>query len=186
MAMLGRVRRTTNLDVALALSFAGLAYLVWALVAGMSRSLVQEAIKSATWRQLELSRWLRVLFVDGGFLLDLAGLAWLSLSLVLVIFAARQRFGICWAWVSAVCQVCTAALGAVLVGWASYQPHILDPDKIGAGTTPFERVSSLSLPVLMAVAILTWVTALIWLLAERARFRNRRGPTLTDGLKTHR
>jgi len=183
--MLGRVRHTTRLDVGLALAFAGLAYLVWALVAGMSRALVQEAIKSATFQRLELARWLHVLFVDAGFAIDLAGLGWLVASLLLVVLASRQKVRISWAWVVAVCQSFVAALGAVLVGWASYQPHILDPDRLGAGDTPFARVSSISLPILMSVAILIWVTFLVWLLAEWARFRHRRGPTLRDGLRTH-
>jgi hypothetical protein len=34
------------------------------------------------------------------------------------------------------------------------------------------------------VALLIWVTFLIWLLIERARL-NRRGPTLRDGLRSN-
>ncbi len=40
------------------------------------------------------------------------------------------------------------------------------------------------LPIIVTVAILIWTLALIWLLVERARL-NRRGPTLTDGLRTN-
>ena len=40
--MLGQSRRTTRLDVGLALAFSGIAYLVWALVAGISRRTVQD------------------------------------------------------------------------------------------------------------------------------------------------
>jgi len=180
------MRRTTRLDVGLALAFAGVAYLVWGLVAGMSRSLVQEAIRSAAFQQLRLANWLHILFVDGGFMLDLAGLGWLVLSLLLVVLGSRQRISISWAWAAAVCQVCVAALGAVLVAWAAYQPHVLKPDVEYARATQLAEVSKISLHFLMPVAVVIWVTFLVWLLVEHARFKNRRGPTLTDGLRTHR
>ena len=76
-----------------------------------------------------------------------------------------------------------AGAGAVVVGWAAYQPHIkpLHPE---AGQTPWETVSAISWPMLMVIAILIWVTFLVWLLAERARLR-RHGPTLRDGLRSN-
>ena len=43
--MLGRLRRTTRLDVGLALAFSGMAYLGWALVAGISRSSVDKVFE---------------------------------------------------------------------------------------------------------------------------------------------
>lgn len=169
------------------MSFAGIAYLVWVLVAGIARQVVQEMIKSTalTHELPGATRFVKVFFVDAGFVIDLVGLAWLVASLVLVAFSSRQKFGISWAWVSATCQSSVAALGAVLVGWAAYQPHISPLDGIGKGQTPWEQVSSISLPVVLSIALLLWVTFLIWLLVERARL-NRRGPTLTDGLRTHR
>ena len=182
--MLGRLRRTTRLDVGLALAFVGLAYLVWALVAGVSRSVVAEMIRSTAGRDLPGSaRVVKVFFVDAGFVIDLVGLAWLAGSLLLVAFSSRQRIGVSWAWVSAICQAFVAALGAVVVGWAAYQPHIL-PIDVGAGGTAWEAVSRISLLVLIPVAVLIWVTFLVWLLVERARL-SRRGPTLRDGLKTN-
>lgn len=183
-SMLGRLRRTTRLDVGLALAFVGLAYLVWALVAGVSRAVVAEMIRSTAGRDLPGSaRMVKVFFVDAGFVIDLVGLAWLTGSLLLVAFSSRQRFSISWAWVSAICQAFIAALGAVVVGWAAYQPHILPMDLTAAGT-PWETVSRVSLLVLIPVAVLIWVTFLVWLLIERARL-SRRGPTLRDGLRTN-
>ncbi|MBS3734128.1 MAG: hypothetical protein KGY99_04305 [Phycisphaerae bacterium] len=185
--MLGRLKRTTRLDVGLALSFAGIAYLVWALVAGVSRRLVQELFKIAAIEEgFSLpadARWVKLVFVNGGILIDLVGLAWLALSLFLVVRSSRQRARISWAWVSAVCQVIVAALGAVLVGWAAYQPHVVPPDVIDQAPTTWEQIRAISLPVVVAIAVLLWVTFLIWLLVERARL-NRRGPTLTDGVRT--
>ena len=183
--MLGRLRRTTRLDVGLALAFVGLAYLVWALVAGVSRSVVQAMIKTTAATELPESAYIvEVFFVDAGFVIDLVGLGWLTASLLLLAFSSRQRFSISWVWVSAICQAFVAGLGAVVVGWAAYQPHILPIEDIGSGNTPWETVSSISLPVLVPVAIFLWVTLLVWLLVERARLR-RHGPTLRDGLRSN-
>jgi len=176
------------MDVALALVFAGLAYLVWALVAGVSRATVQEMIRSTaqTGKVLpDTTRLVKVFFVDSGFVIDLAGLGWLALSLVLLAYSSRQRIGISWVWVSAVCQSFVAALGAVLVGWAAYQPHIAKLPGAPAGGTLGEQVSSISLPITMTVALLIWVMLLVWLLIERARFNRRYGPSLRDGLHTN-
>jgi len=187
-AMLGRLRRTSRTDVGLALSFAGVAYLVWVLVAGVSRNLVQEFINSPAvtgGQQLpDLTRMMKVFFVDAGFVIDLAGLAWLVASLLLVGFSSRQRIGISWAWVSAVGQVMIAALGSVLVGWATFAPYMAPAEADGRGRTPLETVSTISLPIIVSMALLIWVTCLVWLLIERARF-DRHGPTLHDGLRTN-
>lgn len=184
--MLGRLKRTTRLDVGLALCFAGLSYLVWVLVAGVCRAVVQEMIKSTTLEHLAMSKWTKlvgVFFVDKGVIIDVAGLAWMTLSLLLVVFSSRQKLSISWVWVSSMTQSFTAALGAVLVSYTANEPHFsLVPDvetKVG-----WARVSSLSLQVVTPVAILIWVTILVWLLVDRARY-NRRGPTLGDGLRTN-
>jgi len=183
--MLGRLRRTTRLDVGLALSFSGLAYLVWALVAGVSRSVVQEMIRSTAARGdlPDLARAVKIFFVDFGFVIDVVGLAWLGVSLVLVLVSSRQRIRIAWAWVAAICQSFAAALGAVFVGWVAYQPHIMAYSERGAQATLGEQVSAISLPLILALAVLLWVTVLVWLLVERARW-SRRGPTIHDGLRT--
>jgi hypothetical protein len=185
--MLGRIRRTTRTDVGLALSFAGIAYLVWVFVAGVSRDVVQELIKSATVRRLILpdsARWVKVVFVEGGIFIDVAGLAWLAASLFLVMWSSRQRCSISWAWVSATCQAIVAALGAVLVGWAAYQPHVIRINAAVPGSPTWQKVSEISLPVIAAIAVVLWSVVLVWLLVERARL-NRRGPTLRDGLRTN-
>ena len=187
--MLGRLRRTTRLDVGLAIAFAGTAYLVWSLVAGASRQLVQEFINSAQATHMRLpylTRAVKIFFVDAGFLIDIVGLVWLSASLTLVLISSRQRISVSWAWVSAICQSFVAALGAVLVGWAAYAPHVLmaGPAAADQDLTIFERVSQISLPVMVSLAILIWTTFLIWLLVDRARL-NRRGPSLRDGLRSN-
>jgi len=187
--MLGRLRRTTRIDVGLALCFSGTAYLVWALVAGGSRQLVQELIRSTAVSDAggelpRLTQLVKVFFVDTGFVIDLVGLAWLVASLVLVVLSSRQKISISWPWVSAVGQVMIAALGAVLVGLAAWAPFIVPAADSEISPGPLEQVSRISLPILVPIAVVVWVTILIWLLVERARF-NRLGPTLRDGLHTN-
>jgi len=104
-------------------------------------------------------------------------------SLLLVVFAGRQKFSISWAWVSAICQSFVAAWGAVLVAWAAFLPF---GSKVGppVPTTTLEKVSGLSLPVVLAVAVVVWTSLLLWLLFERSRLFNR-GPTVRDSLRTN-
>ncbi len=184
--MLGRLTRTTPVDVGLAMPFAGVAYLVWALVAGVSRATVQAMIHSTHLRQLPLPGFtdgVKIFFVDLGFVIDVVGLVWLGGSLVLVWLASRQVISISWVWVSAFCQSSVAALGAVLVGWAAYQPHLREVPR-SADPSLGEQVSHLSLPIIIGLAILLWAAVLVLLLLEQAKFR-RRGPTLRDGLRTN-
>ena len=184
--MLGKLRRTSRLDAGLALAFAGIAYLVWALVAGTTRTLIQDMIRTNTLKGLavpEFTRVVKIFFVDAGVVIDLAGLVWMAVSLMLVVFSSRQKISISWAWVSAICQSFVAAAGAVLVGWAAFMPQQV-PIAIGVEGDFFEKVSGFSLPVVLVVALVVWVTFLVWLLVERARL-DRRGPTLRDGLRTN-
>lgn len=184
--MLGRLRKTSRLDVGLAIVFSGLSYLVWSLIAGGSRALVQQFIDYARFTDMSLptvTRAVKIFFVDTGFVIDIVGLAWLVGSMVLVLLGSKQKISISWAWVCAICQSFTAGLGAVLVGGAVYAPHILigEPE---AGRTPLAKVSQISLPVLVPVAILTWTVFVVWLLVSRARL-DRRGPSLRDGLRSN-
>ncbi|HUS90385.1 MAG TPA: hypothetical protein VM695_01000 [Phycisphaerae bacterium] len=181
------MRRVSRIDVGLALAFAGIGYLVWAVVAGVSRDVVQELIKSSAVRHFTLhdsAHVLKIIFVEAGIVIDLVGMAWLAGSLFLVWWSSRQRCSISWAWVSAMGQAIIAALGAVLVGWAAYQPHVVPSDASVPPTATWARVSAMSLPIVVVVAVVLWVVALVWLLIERGRF-DRRGPTLRDGLRTN-
>jgi len=181
------LRRTSRTDVGLALSFAGVGYLVWAIVAGVSRSTVQELIKSAAVWHFTLrdsAHVLKVIFVEAGIVIDLVGLAWLAGTLFLVLWASRQRLSISWAWVAAMGQVIIAALGAVLVGWAAYQPHVVPSNAPVPPTATWALVSTISLPIVVAISVVLWVTVLVWLLVERGRI-DRHGPTLRDGLRTN-
>ncbi len=191
--MLGKIRRTTRLDVGLAIAFAGLAYLVWSLIAGGSRTLVQVFINSARDMEMELpamTNAVKIFFVDAGFVIDIVGLAWLAVSMALVFLGSRQRISISWAWVSAICQSFTAGLGAVLVGGAVYAPHASTGAASGDGTI-FEKVSEISLPVIIVLAIVIWTTFVIWLLIDRARLNrhspslHRRGPSLRDASRSN-
>ena len=183
--MLGLSKRVSRLDVGLAMSFVGVGYLVWALVAGVSRNLVQQFINSPTLtggRMPALTHAVKIFFVDAGVVIDVVGVAWLIASLVLVVLSSRQKISISWAWAVAIGQVLAAALGSVLVGWATFMPYMVpvaDPEQ-----SPLAKVSSVSLAVIVPIAIVVWVTCLVWLLVEQARF-DRHGPTLRDGLHTN-
>jgi len=181
--MLGRLRRTTRLDVGLALAFVGVAYLGWVLVAGVARQLVSDLISfsGAFDPNMPLpTRAARIVFVDAGVVVDVVGIAWLVVSLLLVIYSSRQRCSISWAWLSAVTQTIVAALGGIGVAWATHLPY----KQAHVEATTWETVSGISLPVLAVIAVLIWVTFLVMLLVERARL-NRHGPTLRDGLRTN-
>ncbi len=174
------------MDSGLALAFAGMAYLVWAMVAGTSRTLIQDLIHTLQRdHQLVVSNFtqnVKIMFVDFGVLIDLVGLAWMVGSLLLVVFSSRQKISISWAWVCSSCQMSMAAAGAVLVGWAAFSPHSV-PLSI-SGQTIAEKVSGISLPVVLVAAMVLWVGFMVWLLVERAR-HDRRGPTLRDSLHTN-
>ncbi|MFB3894086.1 MAG: hypothetical protein ACE15C_18940 [Phycisphaerae bacterium] len=175
------------MDVGLALAFAGLSYLAWAGVAGLARWFVQEMIRTTEFHSIKVEGWtklVRVFFVDSGFVIDIVGVVWMVLTLLLVFQSSRQRISISWAWMSAMLQSFAAAGGAMLVGWAAYLPHVLSPDKLQKKTSLAQEVSMRSLPIIMPIAVLIWVTVLVWLLVERARL-DRRGPTLSDGMRTN-
>lgn len=186
--MLGRLRRTTRVDVGLALAFSGAAYLVWSLVAGVSRQLMQEMIQNIghTVRLEKTTALIKVFFVEGGFVIDLVGLAWLVGCLILILLASRQRISVSWAWMCAICQSLVAALGGALVAWAVQRPYVtvLSGNATDHPLTATAQISMVSLPIVITVALLIWVTFVVWLLVERARL-NRRGPSLTDGLRTN-
>lgn len=181
--MLGRLKRTTRLDVGLALTFAGLSFLVWSLVAGASRAIMRGLIHSPGLALPDLTRAVKIFFVDTGFAIDIVGLGWLVLSLALIVLASRQRITISWAWTCALLQSFMAALGAVLVGTAAYAPY--HPPASEPQVTTLETISQVSLPLVIGIAVFLWITCVIWLLVDRSRL-DRHGPTLTDGIRTHK
>ena len=192
--MLGRQRRTTRVDVGLALAFAGVAYLVWALVAGTTRILVRdmliwwESLLDQPPESLPLAaKVVRLIFVEGGIAIDIVGLVWLAGSLLLVILCARQRFSISWAWVSSSCQSLVAGVGGAWVVWAVHRPlgaALADSGLDLSPTTRWQQIAGISLPVVVALAVVLWTGGLIWLLQERRRFV-KRGISLRDGLRTN-
>lgn len=184
--MLVRKQRTSRLDVGLALAFTGLAFIVWAFVAGMSRTMMTHLIHDPATSAMELPRLstvVKLFFVDTGFVIDLVGLGWMVLALILIFLASRQKISISWAWTAAILQSLIAALGALLVGLACYVPYWQFE------TTPpasaMEIISRISLPVVIGMAVVFWLVFLIAMLIDRARLE-RRGPTLSDGLRTNR
>ena len=179
--MLGQVRRTTRTDVGLALASAGLAYLVWAIVIGVARHVVNEL---ELIRQTHeggfpgLTTALCASVVQGAAVWDMVGVLWLMLNLVLIVGSSRQRWIISWPWLSAMLHALAAALIGCWTALAGINPFGVllagEPAAVGWG----------SYSVALALALLMWVLTLVWLLYERSRLR--RGPTLQDGQRTHR
>jgi len=170
-----------------------MAYLGWALVAWISRSSVDKVFENLhraghTWESLSPgSAWVKTMFLDAGFAIDIVGLAWLAATLMLIVFSSRQYLSISWAWASAICQSFTAGLGAVLVGWAGQQPYelLITPRQgLVPEQTAWAAVSGISLPVTLVLAIVVWAAFLVWLLIDLARM-TRRGPSLRDGLRSN-
>ena len=71
----------------------------------------------------------------------------------------------------------------MLVGLACYVPYWQLETTSPTGT--METISLISLPVVIGMAIVCWLVFLIAMLIDRARME-RRGPTLSDGLRTNR
>jgi len=181
--MLGRTQKTSRLDVGLALMLTGVAYLVWLLVAGFSRELVRAMLVATEGtRNPMVTKVVRIIFLDAGFLIYLVGLAWLVGSLALVLLGSRQKISISWAWMSAVCQASFAAGGAVLVGWGVNAPYFIASTR-GGDTSALQTISAISLVVTATIAVVVWIAAVVWLLIERSRLGGRRGPTLRDSLR---
>ena len=157
--MLGRLKRTTRLDVGLALPFTGVAYLVWSLVAGTSREMVSQMITATSTVEAmhhlpKFTKAINLFFVDMGFVIDLAGLTLLVGSLLLVVYAARQKISISWAWMCAAAQASVAALGGVMVGWAMHLPYTrLGNGADDANVSNLAKLSEISLPIVLTIAI---------------------------------
>ncbi len=166
----------------LALAFVGIGYLVWAFAILIARGVlggIPARAEASGAAMHPLTRGLSFTLVEAGTLIDLIGVVWLTLSLALVVLSSRQMISISWAWVSALCQSFVAAIVASLAAW-SVNDTLAAAEPVPAP----QKLTSLSLSVFMALAVVIWVTFLIWMLVERARL-GRRGPTLSDGLRSN-
>ncbi len=170
------------------MSFAGIAYLIWVLVIGVTRHLVNElshaqyASKLLAGELPAATRWLYNAFIHASPVFDLVGVLWLLLSLGLIVGAGRQRWSISCPWVCAICQTMAATLVAVWAGMAAQAPYHL-MTSYGPGLPPFQTTGWTSLCVALAVALVMWVTSLVWMISERAQMM--RGPKLRDGMRTN-
>lgn len=130
----------------------------------------------------QVTRVFKVFFVETGFVIDIVGLIWLAVGLVLIFLANRQRISISWAWISSFVQTIIAGAGALLVSWAVYAPHIFEEKQTDGVLT---QLSMVSLPIVISLAVLIWLCFVVQMLRERKR-TIRRGPSLNDGLRTNR
>jgi hypothetical protein len=173
------------LDVGLAIAFTGVSFVGWAVVSGISRFMMQNMMLTSAAKGdalPDVTRILKVFFVETGFVIDLVGLAWLIATLVLIYLANRQRIGISWAWLSAMLQAIVGGGGALLVSWAVYAPHLIT-EEAEHGT--LAKLSIITLPIVIAIAVAIWAVFVAKMLAERNR-TIRRGPSLSDGLRSNR
>ncbi len=185
--MLGRVRRTTRTDVALALILAGLVYLAWALACWSAKRsaayMDHQAMASATYRSAlpAVSRGFVKTFSSWtGGIFDLIGPVWMLLGLYMVIRASRQRRIISWSWLLISCQAVAALLIAC---WAAVAMVV--PTAAVSGS-PAPRAPMDWSPAVIAVAVLIWFGTLVWLILERIRYGRFRSLTaIRDGFKTH-
>ena len=188
--MLGRQQRTTRTDVGLALSFAGIAFLVWTAVVGTAMGIVSELSKQLYFSYLPAidhtwpvpAELLYNTFLCCSPAWMLVGLAWMGVSLLLVARASRQRCSISWAWLSALLQVMAAALVAALTALAELSLH--DTLLSYIPPLPYPTPGWTFFAIAFAVALVVWIAVLVWLLLERKRFS--RGPSLRDGMRTQR
>lgn len=171
----------------LAISFAGVAYLVWVVGVGVGRHLVNELSRTVhagefTFDSLPgATKWLCRTFLYTAPVFDIIGVLWLLLSLALIVGASRQRWSISWPWMSGLCQAMAAALITAWAGLSGQAPFIYGTFHMGKPPYPTAGWTFMSVAVCLALA--SWVGALVWLLYERARLG--RGPSLRDGLRTH-
>lgn len=82
--MLGRTRRTTRLDVGLAIAFTGISFIGWATVSGISRIMMRNMMRTSTGGEEPVTRVVKIFFVETGFVIDIVGLLWLAMGLVLI------------------------------------------------------------------------------------------------------
>lgn len=186
--MLGRTRRTTRTDVALAVTMAGIVYLGWALVGWLSRSVGQAlagSLAEAPGGAPAARAFASVFGGRGGYAYDLIGPVWMLAGLWLVLRASRQRRIISWSWLLITAQ----ALAAILVAaWSCWSVWTL-----AAGGTPIEVLSGQYIvpnpvagsPYVVIFAVVIWSGAVLRLLYDLASMRRRPTPASRDGLKTH-
>lgn len=184
--MLGRIKRTSRLDAGLATAFVGLSFLAWALVAGLSRSLMLKLYQDHQNNKVELptfSKGVEIFFVDTGFVIDIAGLVLMIGGLVLVYLAIRQKISISWAWLCATTQSLFAALGGALVASAIFAPYGF---QWPANLKALETFNQISFPVFLATAIIIWVIFVYSMLRARYRWLMRMsGPSIRDSVKSN-
>ena len=129
-----------------------------------------------------MTRGLYNTFIHAAPVFDLVGVLWLLLSLGLIVGAGRQRWSISCPWVCAICQAMTATLLSVWAGLAGQLPYAIGIS-YGSGSPPYPTTGWASLCVAIAIALVMWVTSLLWMISARARLM--RGPKLRDGMKTN-
>lgn len=184
--MLGHVRKTTRLDVGLAFGFTGASFLAWALVARVSRTMMLNLIYEFDQKGQALpdfSQVIKLFFVNTGFVIDLVGLAWLLIGMMLVFFAARQKISISWAWMCGMIQIMAAAIGAIIAAAAIFAPlgFRIWPETMET----FEVVSEISFPIVLIVAVLIWSYFLYRLIRGNYKQKLRGGPTPSDSSRSN-
>jgi len=174
--MLGRTRRTTRTDVALALVMAGFVYLGWLLACWAAK---EAAVGLGAMDPGDLDSWtfafVTVFDSWARHIFDIVGPVWMLASLYLVIRASRQRRIISWSWLLSCCQ----AIIAILIACWAASAHLGTYSRSGG---LFSRAADW-FPAALTIAVLIWLATLAWLIYEH--FWGRRPRAISDGAKTH-
>jgi len=103
--------------------------------------------------------------------------------LYMIIRASRQRRVISWSWLLISCQ---GLAGILIAVWAAFAEQMLFSRIDSALTDSPARLHADWSPIVIGAAVLIWLGALTWLVAERFRLqRGLRWPAIRDGVKTH-
>ncbi|NLF31710.1 MAG: hypothetical protein GX591_12580 [Planctomycetes bacterium] len=172
--MLGRTRRTTRTDVALALVMAGFVYLAWVLACWAAKEAAVGLADAPELGRLATAA-VTVFNSPARYIFDILGPIWMLASLYLVIRASRQRRIISWSWLLISCQ----AIAAILIAAGAAFAHLGTYKRSGG---LFARAADW-FPAVLVVAVLIWLATLGWLLYDY-RF-GRRPRTIRDTAKTH-
>jgi hypothetical protein len=161
------------------MAFVGIACMAWLGAAELSRQTAAALAVMPGPALPPISVWLVSVWQTAPLALDVLGVLWLALGLLLISGASRQRWSVSWPWLAAICQTIAAAGLLALTAWAA------TPANLSPAARP-AAIPLLGLGVLVAVGLTLWLGTLAWLLASRRRARNRArpGPGIRDGLRT--
>ena len=181
--MLGAMKRTSRLDVALAIIATGLSFLAWALVSGIGWVILQQQDKADHVAMPGFLKAIQVFSDYAGYVLDIMGLIIMCICLLLIFLAHRQVISMSWAWLMIVAQLIFALLIGVFVITALLgpQPELFHSTE---SLSLAQVLSMISLPVVIATAAVVW-SVFAFYMYRQPKGSTRRRLSLADSVKTN-